>query len=199
MGNRLSKIVTKTGDDGSSSLDGKVRLPKNHPNFEFVGELDELGCYLGLTKLYTHQINHKQLKLIAIVINSLSAIQQDLFNIGGSVVFQKILFTQQRIDELEKEISDFIAILPASKEFIIAEGCIAGHYLNVSRAISRRVERTWWRLPIANEQNYKIIGKYLNRLSDWLFTAMRIVNFSENNNEVLWNNPTKRLKRKINV
>jgi len=190
MGKRLTKIVTKTGDNGTTGIYGKIRVNKNHPQIKIIGELDELGCYLGLAKYYCKKKNfNNHPLLITKIIDELSKIQNDLFTISGSLVMKKNLLKNKRIIELENEINHFNQFIPSLQEFITAEGGIAGLQINFARAFTRRVERTWWDIEISSQKQFEKLGQYLNRLSDWLFVAMRIVNSAEMQEEKIWNNP----------
>lgn len=180
------KIYTKSGDKGESGLFGGVRKRKDEPVFWLIGTLDELNSLLGLS-----QSSLKMMNLIKDndLINYLELIKKDLFDFGAEVVAleseidfpQKI--SQERITALENQIDQWTVILPEIRGFILPGGNYAGSILHQARAICRRAEREfvgWVYEKNCREELYM----YLNRLSDWLFTAARyVVYIEEYNNE----------------
>jgi ATP:cob(I)alamin adenosyltransferase len=165
-------VVTKKGDRGMSSLCGGRRLAKDHLRFEICGTLDELSCFLGLSRSLTR--SGKVKKIIA-------SVQRDLFIIGAEAASETKTLSRlkQRIDEkhiltLETYIEDFQKHASRiKKSFYLPGGSLASGYLDISRAITRRLER---RMVSAGRKNIiknNLIIKYLNRLSDLLFILAR--------------------------
>jgi len=183
MGYRLSKIYTRKGDDGTTSLDGKNRLLKNALQIEAVGTLDEANCALGLV-LTQAGIDEKMHAL-------LTQIQHDLFNLGGELCPpHRAVITAEKIAWLEQQIDHWNETLPPLKEFLLPGGTPASANCHLARAICRRAERCL----VALNQQEKLFTeslRYVNRLSDFLFVAARILAKNENCEEVLWEHQRK--------
>lgn len=196
MGNRLTAIVTKTGDQGTTSLDGRTRCAKSDILIEVVGDLDELNSLVGVAiSLSRQSVINDHPKWHAETLESLKAIQHDLFSIGGSVVLSSNLLEFERINALEKQIEQWLNVLSDLKDFILPGGSNASAHLHLARAVCRRVERGWWGAYSAainqDPVHFSMMsGQYLNRLADWLFVAARLHNQMESYPETLWNNPT---------
>lgn len=204
MGNRLSAIVTRTGDGGLTSLNGQSRCTKYHPAIALLGELDEFNSLLGVAiNACAQSLPKHHPKLHHDIQIALLAIQHDIFNAGGSIVLSANLLADTRINALEADIDAWLAYLPPLKEFVLPGGATAAAQLHLARAVCRRVERQWWQvwheadkaatsenLPIKEKAFVAPIGQYLNRLADWLFVAARLQNHILGHNEILWQNPT---------
>ncbi|EKD53859.1 MAG: hypothetical protein ACD_60C00143G0001 [uncultured bacterium] len=179
MGYRLSKIYTRTGDDGSTSIDGKKRVAKNEIRVEILGTLDELNCAIGCVL--------SELNIAADVYHCLDQVQHALFDIGGTLCLRdKLLITQDHIEHLEKTIDEWNLTLSPLKEFLLPRGTRASAACHLARAICRRAERHL----VALHQEEKIAPEilcYINRLSDVLFVAARMLAKEENIPETLWN------------
>ena len=177
MANRLSKIYTRTGDDGTTGLGDGSRINKDSPRIEAMGDIDELNSSIGL--LLTEAIPEH---LAAI----LTAIQHDLFDLGGEVSIPRhSLLKTERIDWLEKNLDALNVLLPPLKEFILPGGTRTAALCHIARAMCRRAERHT--IKLAHEQTInETTVHYLNRLSDLLFVMARTFNQVANYNDVQW-------------
>lgn len=182
MGNRLSKIYTRTGDDGTTGLGDGSRINKDSPRVNAMGDIDELNSVVGM--VLTESVpDHVRAMLIQI--------QHDLFNIGGELSIPGYtLLKQARIDDLEEAIDALNAQLEPLKEFILPGGCKASAYCHLARTVCRRAERELMQLHHAENVN-ETSRKYLNRLSDLLFVMCRIINKEAGMQDVLWNHSAK--------
>jgi cob(I)alamin adenosyltransferase len=178
MGHRLSKIYTRTGDDGTTGLGDGARVAKNTLRIEVIGTIDELNCLLGLLQSELTTGDPYQ--------SILTAIQHDLFDPGGelSVPGYRIV-TSQRVDWLEQNLDAINAELPPLKNFILPGGNKAGSWCHYARAVCRRTERHMVALMQAEDIN-DIGNRYLNRLSDLLFVMARALVRQHGGEEVLW-------------
>ena len=178
MGYRLSKIYTRTGDQGETSLDGKTRLPKNHLHLETLGTLDELNSTIGIVLAFE--------PFSAGIQDTLKEVQQNLFNLGGelcAVGFHAI--TPEKITDMENKIDEWNKILPPLKEFILPGGIPKAAFCHLARTICRRAERCLVAWNQENALNPDIL-RYINRLSDLLFVAARIIAKEAKSSEELW-------------
>lgn len=179
MANRLSKIYTRTGDDGTTGLGDGSRINKDSLRVEAMGDVDELNSVIGL--ILTEN-------LPATLRESLTHIQHDLFNIGGELSIPGyVLLQQTRIDDLEATIDRLNADLLPLQEFILPGGVKAAAYCHLARTVCRRAERKLMQLHHA-ENVTEISRKYLNRLSDLLFVMCRVINKAAGVSDVLWRN-----------
>ncbi len=180
MGNRLSKLTTRTGDNGKTGISGNRRLAKHHPRIAAIGEVDELNCCVGV--LRTHTLPED----INVV---LERIQQELFSLGGELAMPDAeLIASELVEALEHDTETFNASLPPLKEFILPGGNPAAAAAHVARAVCRRAERAIWAAN-ASEALRPALPCYLNRLSDLLFVFCRILARSSNQAEAMWNKP----------
>ncbi len=177
MGNRLSKLYTRTGDDGTSGLSGGERIAKNHERMNAMGTVDELNSVIGLLIC---KLNDGELETL------FTAIQHDLFNIGGEISMPGHSFINaDKITALEQKIDDFNESVEPLKDFILPGGSEAASVCHMARAIARRAERDVVTLH-QQEEVYETTRQYLNRLSDLLFAAARIINLRLGQEDVLW-------------
>ena len=178
MGNRLSKIYTRTGDDGTTGLGDGTRVPKDGERVEAYGTVDELNSSIGV--------------LLAIaglpldVSECLVGVQHELFDLGGELCIPgHHVITADHVLRLEQALDGFNDPLPPLKEFILPGGGPAAAACHLSRTIARRAERRVLTLarsePVSPE-----VTKYLNRLSDLLFVLARVLARHERGGEVLW-------------
>src|SRR6202167_6323155 len=178
MGHRLSKIVTRTGDDGSTGLGDGTRVSKNALRVEAMGSVDELNCTLGV--LLSSGVPG------ASVQDCLIEIQHDLFDLGGELAIPGTqLVDAARVAWLETLAEGFNADLPPLKEFVLPGGGAAAAACHVARATCRRAERRCWALARVEDITPDAL-KYLNRLSDLLFVIARVLSREESGGEVLW-------------
>ncbi len=167
MGHRLSKITTRTGDDGSTGLAGQLRVRKDHPRVEAMGEVDELNSHLGL--LLTEALPDDMRAL-------LTRIQHHLFDLGGELAMPEFTgITETKLQELDEAIERYNAGLPPLKEFVLPGGNRAAALAHVCRTVCRRAERRVVSL-VLSEAVSPLQLQYLNRLSDLLFVLARALN-----------------------
>ena len=177
MGNRLSKIYTRTGDDGSTGLGDGTRVAKENLRVEAYGTVDEANSALGVIVSVP--------ALPPEIRRCLTAIQHDLFDLGGELCIPgHVMIGAAHIDRLEKELDGFNAELPALKEFILPGGGQAASACHLARAVTRRAERRCWSLARVESVSPEAL-KYLNRLSDLLFVVARVLARGAEG-EVLW-------------
>lgn len=177
MGNRLSKLYTRTGDDGTSGLSGGQRIPKNHERMNAMGTVDELNSTIGMM---IAQLEDAELSTM------MTSIQHDLFNIGGEISMPGHSFIKpEKIKGLEANIDRFNALVEPLKEFILPGGSEAAAVCHLARAIARRAERDVVTLHHA-EPVCDTTRQYLNRLSDLLFVVARIINLRSGHPDILW-------------
>lgn len=177
MGNRLTRIYTRTGDDGSTGLGDGSRTGKESPRVEAMGEVDELNSVIGL--LLTE---HMPDNLAA----TLTDIQHDLFDLGGELCIPgHTLLKMERIAWLESILDGLNDPLPPLKEFILPGGTRKAALCHLARTVCRRAERRVIALK-RDETVSDAVVQYLNRLSDLLFVLARTFNRIENRPDVLW-------------
>ncbi len=176
MGYRLSKIVTRTGDDGSTGLADGSRVPKDSARIHALGSVDELNSHLGL--LLTENLPPD-------VRDALLKIQNDLFDLGGALAYPVAPFTEDKLAHLDNAIAHYNADLPPLKEFILPGGTRAAALCHVARTVARRAERDL--VALAHKEAVPQHGlPYLNRLSDLLFVLSRVLNRAAQQQETLW-------------
>ncbi len=177
MGNRLSRIVTRTGDTGTTGLGDGSRVSKNSPRIQVIGEIDELNSFLGL--LLTHD-------LPAALRETLVDVQHDLFDLGGELAMPGIEIEKKySVERLDQTVAELNPTLPPLKEFILPGGNAPAAVCHVARCICRRAERAAVALA-ASESINPGIQIYLNRLSDLLFVIARVLARVDGGNEVYW-------------
>ena len=180
-----TKIYTKTGDKGTTSLIGGTKVPKSHLRIEAYGTIDELNSYIGLCK---DLINDKSINTI------LQETQDRLFTIGSSLACDPVKEPKMKIPDLkekdiellEKEIDKMNETLPAMKSFILPGGHPAISTTHIARCVCRRAERL-----CVNMQDHELfveplVIKYVNRLSDYLFILARYIGHLLNVAEIPW-------------
>lgn len=178
MGNRLSKIVTRTGDDGSTGLADGSRVSKDALRIEAMGSVDELNCTIGV--LASGSLPDGP------AATCLTEIQHDLFDLGGELAIPGAqVIDEPRLAWLEQQIEHFNTGLPPLKEFVLPGGGTAAAACHVARAVCRRAERRCWALSRA-EKIESASMRYLNRLSDLLFVLARVFARAQTGSELLW-------------
>jgi cob(I)alamin adenosyltransferase len=178
MGNRLSKIYTRTGDDGTTGLGDGGRVAKESLRVEAYGAVDEANSAVGMVLAVAG--------LPDAVRRCLTEVQHDLFDLGGELCIPgHRMITPAHVDRLEDELDGFNDALPPLKEFILPGGGAAAAACHVARTVSRRAERRAWSLARVEEVAPDAL-KYLNRLSDLLFVLARVLARHETGSEVLW-------------
>lgn len=177
MGHRLSKIYTRTGDDGTTSLGDGTRVSKDSPRVEAYGTVDELNSLIGL--LLTHAQSGR-------IKDCLTGVQHRLFDLGGELCLPgHIAIKADHVRELEQVLDDLNKDLAPLKDFILPGGSPAAAVCHVARAVCRRAERRIISLN-KQEQISALIVQYLNRLSDLLFVIARTLNVQAGHQDVLW-------------
>ncbi|MEH6576390.1 MAG: cob(I)yrinic acid a,c-diamide adenosyltransferase [Amphritea sp.] len=180
MSDRLTRIYTRGGDKGKTSLANGTRVIKYHPRIEALGDTDELNCLLGV--LIAELAEKDPLKEL------MSQCQHDLFDLGGELAVadeKYTVITLEIIAEMEQQIDKLNAELPPLKEFILPGGNKAAALCHQARSICRRAERRI--VELASQETVNPQGAaYLNRLSDLLFVAARVLARKDGGQEVLW-------------
>lgn len=178
MGNRLSRIYTRTGDQGSTGLGDGSRISKDSRRVEAIGQVDELNALLGIVLAQT--------ALPGPVAETLSEVQHQLFDLGGELCLPAHPVLEDRhIDWLEQQLDTLNAALPPLKEFILPGGSPAAAHCHHARTVCRRAERRLLSLSAQETLNPAALA-YLNRLSDLLFVMARTLARQEGGREVLW-------------
>ncbi|EJL91798.1 ATP:cob(I)alamin adenosyltransferase [Herbaspirillum sp. CF444] len=177
MGNRLSKITTRTGDDGSTGLGDGSRTAKDHPRIHALGEVDELNSHIGLLLCEDLPTSLRE---------ELLAIQHDLFDLGGELCIPGYsLIAETQVARLDALLEKYNAGLPPLKEFILPGGSRAAAQMHVCRTVCRRAERVVVTLA-QSEAVHPQPRQYLNRLSDLCFVLSRVLNRYAGGSDVLW-------------
>jgi len=167
MGNRLSQIATRTGDDGTTGLGDNTRVPKSAPRVQAMGDVDELNSHIGLLLCEDLPTGVREL---------LVDIQHQLFNLGGELSIPGFeLLKPEALLSLDQALEDHNANLPRLQEFILPAGTRAAAQAHVCRTVARRAERAVVALG-AQETLNPTPRQYLNRLSDLMFVLSRVLN-----------------------
>ena len=183
MGNRLSKIYTRTGDDGSTGLGDGSRVGKDSARVAAYGTVDEANSSVGVLLA---------VELPAPVRDLLTAIQHQLFDLGGELCIPGHAAIQDAdVDALEAHLDRFNADLPPLKDFILPGGGEAAARCHLARTIVRRAEREAVALARHEDVRPQAV-RYLNRLSDLLFVLARVLARADGQGEVLWNHERRR-------
>lgn len=178
MGHRLSRIYTRTGDDGTTGLGDGARVPKDAARVAAYGTVDELNSVVGMVLAVP--------AVPADVNACLARVQHELFDVGGELCVPGMTLVQQAwIDRLESDLDAFNADLPPLKDFILPGGGQAAAACHLARAVCRRAERLVVTLGRSEEVGATLL-RYLNRLSDLLFVLARVLSRVEGGSEVLW-------------
>jgi cob(I)alamin adenosyltransferase len=183
MGNRLSKIYTRTGDDGSTGLGDGTRVAKDSARVNAYGTVDEANSCIGL--LLTGDLPDDIRAL-------LTRIQHQLFDLGGELCIPgHAAIADADIDALEAQLDRYNDALPPLKDFILPGGGEAAARCHVARTVVRRAERDTVTLTRHDAVRPQAI-RYLNRLSDLLFVLARVLARSSGHGEVLWDHDRRR-------
>ena len=176
---RISKVTTKSGDKGKTSLGNGERVSKSHPFIILLGDIDELNSQLG---------NAITVCKAETIVSDLQLIQQDLFNLGGEISVQSsdtMLIAEGRIEFLEERIDEYNQTLKPLKEFILPGGDEFCSRIHLARSVCRRAERSCVEIMDTLKEN-NIWLPYLNRLSDYLFVLARYISSEQGAEEILW-------------
>jgi cob(I)alamin adenosyltransferase len=178
MSNRLSKIYTRTGDDGSTGLGDGSRTSKDSARVEAYGTVDEANSAIGV--VLTHATVPEN------ILSLLTEVQHDLFELGGELCIPgHSAVTQEFVERIEADLDALNANLPRLKEFILPGGGNGAAACHVARTIVRRAERRTQTLAATEVVRPEVI-RYLNRLSDLLFVVARVLARLDAGEETLW-------------
>ena len=177
MGHRLSRIVTRTGDAGTTGLGDGSRVAKDSPRIAAIGTVDELNSAVGVLLAETVPEPVRSL---------LTDVQHDLFDLGGELSIPgHVAVTNAHIERIEAAVERYNADLPMLKEFILPGGTRAAALAHMARTVCRRAERSV--VALAARDTVSMPSRiYLNRLSDLLFVLARVLNRAAGAPDVLW-------------
>ena len=177
MGNRLTQIATRTGDDGTTGLGDNTRVPKDHLRVHAMGDVDELNSQIGV--LLCEPMPDPVRGLLV-------DIQHQLFNLGGELSMPGYtLLKPEALLQIDNALIEHNAVLPRLAEFILPAGTRAASLAHVCRTVARRAERAVVALGTATPIN-DALRQYLNRLSDLLFVLARVLNRMDGGDDVYW-------------
>ncbi len=181
----LSKIYTRTGDDGSTALGDMSRVAKTDPRLAAYADVDEANCAIGMA-ITMGGLPAGPTALLRRVQNELFDVGADLCNpVTAQPAYPPLRITPEYIERLERDCDQGNAGLPVLRSFILPGGTRGAALLHMARAITRRAERTAWAaLDASGDSMNPLTAKYLNRLSDLLFILARRAN--EEHGDVLW-------------
>ena len=183
---KITRVYTRTGDKGTTSLVGGVRISKSDVRLEAYGTVDELSAHLGLLAAMMPENSDR---------DTIVRIQNTLFNVGTHLATdqrQTPLYSSAHLPDgevsfLEQEIDRLMGLLPERQGFILPSGTPAAAQAHVARTVCRRAERR-----IAALAETAVVGdevqQYVNRLSDYLFVLAKIINFNSGQSEIIWKN-----------
>ena len=177
MGNRLTQIATRTGDDGTTGLGDNTRVSKDSPRPHAMGDVDELNSHLGLLLCEPLPQDVREL---------LIDVQHQLFNLGGELSIPGFeLLKDEAVLQLDEALAHYNAALPRLQEFILPAGTRAAAQAHVCRTVARRAERSVVAVG-KQEAGREAPCHYLNRLSDLLFVLSRVLNRMDGGDDVYW-------------
>ena len=183
MGNRLSKIATRTGDAGTTGLGDGTRTDKDSVRIIAIGEVDELNSHLGLLLCEDMPAELRE---------ELVTIQHDLFDLGGELCIPGYqMIKEAHVERLDALLAKYNATLPPLTEFILPAGSRAASQAHVCRTVCRRAERAIVTLGKV-ETIHDFPRQYVNRLSDLMFVLARVLNRHAGGSDVLWQHERKR-------
>lgn len=186
---KITKVYTRKGDGGTTSLVGGPRIKKSDIRLEAYGTVDELSAHLGLLVAQMADGIEK---------TNVQRIQNTLFNVCTHLatdqrqtpLYPSAYLPQGEVEFLEQEIDRMMALLPERLGFILSGGTVAAAQAHVARTVCRRAERRVAALADVAEVGAEI-QQYINRLSDYLFVLAKIINFNSGKAEILWQNACK--------
>lgn len=177
----MTRIYTRTGDAGDTGLSTGLRVRKDCPQIHAIGDVDELNSVIGMVASY---------EMPKDLYEAFIHIQHQLFNVGAELNNAELTFMNKHIVKaLEEKIDHYNQALPALKNFILPGGGHASATCHLARTVCRRAERSV--VMLAEELNLNSeLQKYLNRLSDFLFVACRVLSKHADAKETLWSSET---------
>ena len=184
---KITKVYTKTGDKGLTSLVGGVRISKSDVRLDAYGAIDELNSFIGLLQVYVSDTK---------VTETLTRIQSNLFVVGAHLatdqnvtpLYDSAKLSSNEIIFIEKEIDTMLSELPEKLGFVLPGGSVAASQAHVCRTVCRRAERCVLRLAQEATVGEEIL-QFLNRLSDFFFVLAKKMNIIDGNNEKIWQKP----------
>lgn len=177
MGNRLTQIASRTGDDGTTGLGDNSRVPKHHLRIQAMGDIDELNSRIGLLLC---------MELPDLVLHLLNDVQHQLFDLGGELSTPGLeLLKAEAVLKIDVALTDSNAVLPRLQEFVLPGGSAAAAQTHIRRTIARRAERSVVALG-CQEALRDTPRQYLNRPSDLLFVHARVINRMYGGDDVYW-------------
>ena len=182
MGNRLTKIYTRTGDDGNTGMADGTRVAKDDLLVCAIGDIDELNSQLAVLACHAPDSFTESIRII----------QNELFNVGAELSMGQQMFKQENVDWLEQSLDELNQFLTPLKEFILPGGGLAASHCHVARVICRRAERSLVSFSKQDTLNRYLLA-YINRLSDYLFVLARAISKQEGMDEIYWQ--SERLKK----
>ncbi|WP_321798499.1 cob(I)yrinic acid a,c-diamide adenosyltransferase [Caballeronia sp. J97] len=179
MGHRLSKIATRTGDDGTTGLGDGSRVSKDDARIVAIGDIDELNSCIGVLLCEAMPSD---------VRDALTQIQNDLFDLGGELSIPgHSMIAESHLAQLDAWLAEYNATLPPLKEFILPGGSRAAALAHVARTVCRRAERAIVALGRVESAGVnEAPRRYVNRLSDLMFVLARIMNRMDGGVDLLW-------------
>ncbi len=182
MGYRLSRITTRTGDGGTTGLATGDRVPKSSQRIVAMGAVDEANSWIGVVLAFGPHDG---------VAAHLSQAQHDLFEVGAELSLPGLppRISDAQVAQLEAAVASMNAELEPLREFILPGGCQAASFCHVARTVCRRAESAVVALQLAEPAPQSQLVPYLNRLSDLLFVAARVLNKASGTAEAQWSNP----------
>jgi cob(I)alamin adenosyltransferase len=185
VGNRLTRIATRTGDGGETGLGDGRRVAKDSARIRALGDIDELNSCVGLILAERIPPGSRQ---------ALLQVQHDLFDLGGEVCIPgHSMIAEAQVQRLDETLAEWNASLPALREFILPGGTRAAALAHLARTVCRRAERSLVALRRAEPVGERAL-QYLNRLSDMLFVLGRTLNRAARRGDVLWRHERKKRK-----
>jgi len=175
MANRLTKIYTRTGDDGSTGMADGSRVAKDDLLIQVIGEVDELNSQLAVLSCHAP----------ADFTYAIRTIQNELFNVGAELSMGQPVIKQQSVDWLEQSLDELNLSLEPLEEFILPGGGLAASHCHIARAVCRRVERALVGVDKRAALNDHLKA-YINRLSDYLFVLARAISKHVGEDEIYW-------------
>ena len=186
---KITKVYTRTGDHGETSLVGGVRIKKSHIRLEAYGTVDELSAHLGMLVAMMKQGEERDFVI---------SVQNNLFSLCTHLATdqsQTPLCPSARLADgetrkLEQHIDRLTSLLPQRQGFILPGGAPAAAQAHICRTVCRRAERRMAALAEQAQTGPEMLA-YVNRLSDYLFVLAKIINFNEGKSEIIWENACK--------